>query len=40
MVLNELGLRLIPLDPNEILHLNDPPIGRVLVFAGAHQLVN
>lgn len=40
MVLNELRLCLIPLDPNEILHLNDPPIGSVLMFAGAHQLVN
>ena len=36
MVLNELRLCLIPLDPNEILYLNDPPISRILVFAGAH----
>lgn len=40
IVINELRLGLIPLDPNEILHLNDPPIGRVLVLAGAHQLVD
>jgi hypothetical protein len=40
MVLNEIRLCLIPLDPNKILHLNDPPIGRILVFAWAHQLVN
>ena len=40
VVLYELWLCLIPLDPNEILHLNDLPISRILVFAGAHQLVN
>ena len=40
MVLNELRLRLIPIYPNEVLHLKDFSICSVVVFAGAHQVVN
>ena len=40
MVLNELRLHLIPIYPNEVLHLKDFSICSVVVFAWARQVVN